>query len=132
MRTTSSESTASKSLPSDGVRLACGCNTLKSFETSRSGSPRTSGQLPVPLKESVHVTGSPTATEVGTTFDFKVNWPTAPPKSAGAPSGNGLMVREGSLLVTVCFTMSGAEKGNNRLPLAVSYTHLTLPTKRIV
>ena len=80
-----------------------------------------SGQLPVPPSSSVHVIGSPTATEVGTTFAVKVNWPTAPPKSAGAPSGRGLMVSAGSLLATVCCTMSGAEKGKeNRLPVVLT------------
>ena len=54
-----------------------------------------------------------------------MNWPTAPPKSAGAPSGRGLMVRAGSLLVTVCCTISGDGKGKrDRLPL-VSTTSTT-------
>ena len=116
MSTTSSESVASNNLPAAGVRLACGCSALKSRETSLAGNPWMSGQLPVPLRSSVQVTGSPTPTVRGTTLEVSVNWPTAPAKSAGAPSGSGLTVRESALLVTVCCTTSGAAKGFNRKP----------------
>ena len=58
-----------------------------------------SGQLPVPASVRVQVMGSPTAALAGTTFDSKVNLPTAPLKAAGAPAGSGFTVTEGRSLV---------------------------------
>src|ERR1700690_939742 len=83
-RTTSSVSVPSKSFPCGCVRLGLGCTVWKSEETSRAGSPRISGQFPVPESSTVHVMGSPVATRVGTTLDAILNSPTAPVNPAGA------------------------------------------------
>ncbi len=58
-----------------------------------------SGQFPLPVSCSVHVTGSPTAAEAGTSLDRSLKSPTAPEKPAAA-GGRGRTSIVGTLLIT--------------------------------
>ena len=114
--TTSSLRLPSKSVPSFMVRLDLGCTTWKSLETSRSGRPVRSGQLPVPASSSVHVTGSPTPAVRGTTLETKVNSPTAP-LNAGGAGGSGLTVRSSWFdSIARCSTVGWAKRPKPEVP----------------
>src|ERR1039458_3389516 len=102
-RTMSSASAPSNSLPLGWVRLGFGWTTWKSPGTSRAGSPWTSGQLPEPDNSMVQVTGSPTLTWTGTTFEATLKSPTAPVNPSGAGGRGRTSIVGGAPVTANCW-----------------------------
>ena len=91
-----------------------------SFGTARAGNSTPMGQFPVPRNVNVQVTGSPSPTCSGTSFDSKTNCPTAPLNPAGAFAGSASTFRGTGAATASTSTEPGAVKKKDLPPAAVS------------